>query len=100
MGEPGRISQVVSELEKLGYSTEEATHLAVNKHRAHADLVKTGKHDPGKLAEEIMDRETGASIGVASAAGESAEAAAANPPSVVGKSSVLDSFERSIPDDE
>lgn len=59
MGEPGRVSDVTAELVKLGYTADEAKHLAHEKHRAHADLVKTGRFSAGKLAEEIMDRETG-----------------------------------------
>lgn len=52
--ETNHVAQVASELEKLGFTAEEADHLAREKHRAHADLAKSVKHSPAELAEEIM----------------------------------------------
>lgn len=100
MPEKNHVQLVAEELEKLGFTPEEADHLAREKHRAHADQVKTAQRDPGEIAEEIMERETAVVAGTgpegsADGAEEIADIASANSAAL----DPLTTFEESIPKD-
>lgn len=86
MGEKSHVALVAEELEKLGFTAEEADHLAREKHRAHSDLVKNAGRPPGEIAEEIAQRET-------EPTGDSANVGDVSP------EAQLEAFERTIPTD-
>ncbi len=83
------VALVAEELEKLGFTAEEADNLAREKHRAHSDLVKNAGRPPGEIAEEIAQRET-----EPPAAPAEDPAVEASPPR-----DELEAFERTIPTD-
>ncbi len=100
MGEKSHVALVAEELEKLGFTAEEADNLAREKHRAHSDLVKNSGRSPGEIAEEIMERETAVVAGTgpegsADGADEIADVASTNS----AATDPLTSFEESIPKD-
>lgn len=102
MEQKSHVAQVAAELEKLGFTAAEADHLAREKHRAHADLVKNARRDPGEIAEEIMQRETEPGGQIAPPA-ETVEDFPAAPPGstpvapAISAEAQLDAFEQSIP---
>ncbi len=87
--EKSHVAQVADELVKLGFTAEEADHLAREKHRAHSDQVKTAGRSPGEIAEEIAQRETEPSESVSPEVPEAPGAVPAGDP--------LEAFERTIP---
>lgn len=86
--EKSHVAQVADELEKHGFTAEEADILARERHRALVDTLKNGRTTAGELAEQIVRDELG---GDAAAAPEAAPSKAAADP--------LSAFEDSIPKD-
>lgn len=102
--EKSHVAQVAEELVKLGFTVDEADHLAREKHRAHSDLVRTAGRSPGEVAEEIAQRETEPPAGAEESAGDTAplSGAAADDSANAGEKAQdeFSKFERSIPADK
>lgn len=85
--EKSHVAQVADELEKHGFTAEEADILAREKHRALVDTLKNGRKTAGAIAEQIVQDELGGDV-------KPAETEASN-----SAADPLSAFEASIPED-
>lgn len=77
--EKSHVAQVADELEKLGFTAEEADQLSREKHRALVDTLKSGRTTAGKIAEQIIQHET-EPVGQIAPPAETVEEFPAHPP--------------------
>lgn len=95
MPEKNHVQLVAEELEKHGFTAEEADLLAREKHRALVDTLKNGRTTAGELAEQIVQDE----LGVDAKPEESEPDKAAEPEPSKAAVDPLSAFESSIPED-
>ena len=77
--EKSHVAQVVDELEKHGFTAEEADILARERHRALVDTLKNGRTSAGEIAEQILQDELGGEAAVKPEESEPRKAEPAKP---------------------